>query len=131
MPDTTFHADRATYWRAHAWLAALAMAVGMAVLWLMDNPHVWTGAVGGLFAVAVRAFYLASDEARAEWTLTGTEIIGPETRRIPLADVAKVRTLGSAVQIITHAGDKHLMKYMASPRDVAARIEAAARGSAP
>ena len=28
----TFRADRATYWRDHAWLAALAMAVGMGVL---------------------------------------------------------------------------------------------------
>lgn len=126
MSETVFRADRATYWRAHAWLAALAMAAGMGVLWIMDNPYIWTGAVGGLFAIAVRAFYLASDEARAEWVLTGTEIIGPENRRIPLAEIARVRTLGGAVQIITHSGDKHLMKYMPDARATAATISAAA-----
>ena len=30
-----------------------AMALGMGVLWYMGNPHVWTGAIGGLAAVAV------------------------------------------------------------------------------
>ena len=51
----SFHADRGTYWRDHAWLAAGAMAVGMLALWVLGNPHVWTGAVGGLAAIAVRA----------------------------------------------------------------------------
>ena len=35
------------------------MAAGMAILWAMGNPHVWTGAIGGLLAIAVRALYLA------------------------------------------------------------------------
>lgn len=121
-----FAADRATYWRDHAWLAALAMAVGMGVLWIMDNPHIWTGAIGGLFAVAVRAFYLASDEATAVWVLTETELKGPEGRRVRLAEIDKLRTLGSAVQIITRSGDKHLMKYLADRPAVVARIEDAA-----
>ena len=88
----TFRADRATYWREHAWIAAVAMALGMGVLWAMGNPHVWTGAVGGLFAVAVRAFYLASDEASAEWVLTETELKGPENRRVRLAEIDKLRS---------------------------------------
>ncbi len=129
--STTFRADRMTYWREHAWIAAIAMALGMAVLWYIGNPHVWTGAVGGLFAVAVRALYLASDDATAEWVLTETEITGPESRRIALADIDRIRTLGSAVQIITRTGDKHLLKYMADRPRVVAKIEAAmARGSA-
>lgn len=122
---TVFRADRMTYWRDHAWLAAIAMAIGMGILWAIDNPDIWTGAVGGLFAVAVRAFYLASDEMNAEWVLTATEITGPENRRIRLANIARIRTLGSAVQLITRSGDKHLMKYMADRRGVADRIEAA------
>jgi hypothetical protein len=44
----SFGPDRATYWRDHAWLAAAAMALGMVILWVMGNPHVWTGAIGGL-----------------------------------------------------------------------------------
>ncbi|WP_420396755.1 hypothetical protein [Nioella sp.] len=120
-----FRADRATYWREHAWLAAIAMAVGMGVLWVMGNPHVWTGAIGGLAAVAVRAFYLASDEANAEWRMTETDLSGPDNRHVRLAEIDKLRTLGSAVQIITRSGDKHLMKYMANRAAVVAEIEAA------
>ena len=43
-----FRADRATYWRENAWLAAFAMAGGNGHL--VGDPgtmHVWTGAVGG------------------------------------------------------------------------------------
>ncbi|WP_438362817.1 hypothetical protein [Nioella halotolerans] len=123
-----FNANRATYWRDHAWLAAIAMALGMAVLWVMGNPHVWTGAIGGLFAVAVRAFYLASDEATAEWVLTETALKGPGGRHVRLADIDKLRTLGSAVQIVTRTGDKHLLKYVADRPAVVARIERAMAG---
>ncbi len=127
----TFRADKATYWREHAWIAAAAMAIGMAVLWFMGNPHIWTGAVGGLFAIGVRAFYLASDEATAEWVLGEETISGPQGRSIPLDQIDQLKSLGSAVQIITKSGDKHLMKYMANRPDVVARIEAAmARGRA-
>lgn len=122
---TIFRADRATYWRDHAWIAALAMAAGMGVLWIMENPHVWTGAVGGLFAVAVRAFYLSSDEATAEWVMTATDLSGPDNRRVRLAEIDRLRTLGSAVQIITRSGDKHMMKYLADRPRVVAEIEAA------
>jgi len=125
----TFRADRMTYWREHAWLAAFAMAIGMGVLWIMDNPDIWTGAVGGLFAVAVRALYLASDEVNAEWVLTDTDISGPANRRVRLNDIEKLRSLGSAVQIITRSGDKHLMKYMADRPRIMAEIETARRQS--
>ena len=74
----SFHADRAAYWRDHAWIAAAAMAAGMAILWAVGNPHVWTGAVGGLAAVAVRALYLASDEVRGRWDLTDRRLLGPQ-----------------------------------------------------
>ena len=46
--------DRATYIRAHAWMAALGMGGGMIVLWALGNPHVWTGAIGGLAAITFR-----------------------------------------------------------------------------
>ncbi len=122
---TIFRADRMTYWRDHAWMAAGAMALGMIVLWMMGNPFVWTGAVGGLFAIAVRALYLASDDAHAEWVLTETDITGPEDRHVRLTEIARIKTLGSAVQLITHSGDKHLIKYLADRPRVVAEIEAA------
>ncbi len=122
----SFHPDRATFWRDHAWLAAGAMGLGMVVLWLMGNSHVWTGAVGGLAAIAVRAFYVASDELTARWDLTEQRLLGPQTRAVRLAEIRTVRGLGSAVQVVTAAGDKHLIKYQADRAGVEARIRAAA-----
>ena len=123
-----FHPDRATYWRDHAWLAAAAMALGMAVLWAIGNPHVWTGAVGGLAAVVVRAGYVASDELQARWDLTDRRLLGPQTRAVRLAEIATLRRLGSAVQVVTQAGDKHLIKYQADGPATRARIERAIAG---
>jgi len=124
----SFRPDRATYWRDHAWLAAAAMAIGMAVLWAMGNPHLWTGAVGGLAAVAVRAGYVASDELGARWDLTDRRLLGPQTRAVRLGEIATLRRLGSAVQVVTRAGDKHLIKYQADGAATRARIERAIAG---
>lgn len=126
----SFHADRAVYWRDHAWLAAAAMALGMAVLWVTGNAHVWTGAVGGLAAVAVRAFYVASDELTARWDLTDRRLLGPQGRAVRLGEIATIRVLGSAVQVVTRAGDKHLLKYQTDRDATRARIAAAMRGTA-
>lgn len=127
----SFHPERATYWRDHAWLAAAAMAIGMAILWIMGNPHVWTGAVGGLAAVAVRAFYVASDELQARWDLTDRRLLGPQTRAVPLAEIDRIRTLGSAVQIVTRSGDKHLLKYQSDRDATRQRIQTAMTGARP
>lgn len=120
-----FHADRATYWRTNAWLAAIAMAVGMGVLWAIGNPHVWTGAIGGLSAIAVRAFYLSSDEVHMRWDLTDRRLLGPGPRAISLDNIAQVNKVTSMVQIVTTSGDKHLIKNQPDPADTKARIEAA------
>ena len=120
-----FRGDSGTYWREHAWLAAIAMAAGMAILWAMGNPHVWTGAIGGLAAIAVRALYLASDETRMEWHLTNQRLLGPGPRAIALDNITTVRSLFSAVQVVTVTGDKHLLKYQADAPAVIAAIDAA------
>ena len=125
-----FAPDRATYLRDHAWLAAAAMALGMAVLWAIGNPHLWTGAIGGLAAVAVRAGYLASDEMAVRWILTERRLLGPGGRKMRLDEIARIRGLGSAVQVITAAGDKHLLKYQPDKEATIARIEAAMNGGA-
>lgn len=121
----TFRGDSGTYWREHAWLAAIAMSGGMAILWALGNPHVWTGAVGGLLAIAVRAFYLASDETRMEWWLTDRRLLGPGARVIALENITLARSLFSAVQVVTVTGDKHLLKYQADPKAVIAAIDRA------
>jgi hypothetical protein len=120
-----FTADRATYWRENAWLAAIAMAGGMGILWGIGNEHVWTGAVGGLFAIAVRALYLSSDETKMRWDLTDRRLLGPGTRAIALENITAVNTLFSAVQVVTVTGDKHLLKYQADAKAAKATIERA------
>jgi hypothetical protein len=122
------HSDRATYWRDHAWMAAIAMAAGMAILFFMGNPHIWTGAIGGLAAIAVRAFYVASDELKARWDLTNQRLLGPQGRTMRLSEIKEFRSLGSALQIITLSGDKHLLKYLADKSATRAAIERAQAG---
>ncbi len=123
----SFQADRMTYVRDHAWMAALAMAGGMVVLWLIGNPHLWTGAVGGLAAILIRGGYVASDELAVRWDLTNRRLLGPQTRAVTLGDIAAVRGLGSAVQVVTKGGDKHLLKYLGDKATVMERIKKAAR----
>jgi hypothetical protein len=123
--STEFQPDAATYLRTHVTMAAIAMALGMVILWAVGNPHVWTGAIGGLLAVAVRGLYLRSEALAEHWTLQGGRLRGPSGRDLALADIAQVRSIGSAVQIITRSGDKHLIKFQADPAAVKARIESA------
>jgi hypothetical protein len=124
---TRFTADRAAYLRSHTWLAALGMAGAMAALWLLGNPYVWTGAPAGLAAVALRGWYLASEEFAVVWQIDGDRLTGPAERNIPLNQIARVRSLGSFVQVITKSGDKHLIKYQADPAAIVAAIQAARR----
>lgn len=125
---TRFRPDRAAYVRAHGWMAAGAMGLGMAALWMLGNPHVWTGAVGGLAAVALRGVYLASEELSAHWDLTARRLLGPGGRSISLTHIAQIRILGSAVQIITIDGDKHLVKYQKDAGATRAEIERVQEG---
>lgn len=124
----SFRADRATYTRNNAWVAVVAMAGGMGILWAMGNPHAWTGAVGGLAAVAIRAFYLMSEEMSVRWDLTNMRLLGPQTRAIRLTEIKDLKTLGSMVQVITLTGDKHLIKYQGDRTATIASIHSAMAG---
>jgi hypothetical protein len=117
-----FTPDRAIYLRDHILMAIAASAAIAALLWALGNADIWVAFVAAPLAIAVRGVYLASEELAVVWELTDTSLNGPG-RTLPLAEIATVRTLGSAAQVITRAGEKHLMKYMADPKAVAARIE--------
>ncbi len=123
--EITFTPDRSAYIRAHAWMAAFAMAAGMGVLWAMGNPHVWTGAIGGLAAIALRGWYLASEELAVVWRISDGVLSGPGERRVPLPEIAAVKSMGGYVQVITRGGDKHLIKYQADPAQTLSVIERA------
>lgn len=120
-----FLPSRDAYLRSHAKLAALAMAAAMFVLWLMDDPNIWVGAIAGLGAIAVRGWYLASEEMAAVWELDTTALHGPGERHVPLAQIARLRRMGSFVQIVTNSGDKHLIKFQADPDATIRTIERA------
>ena len=123
----TFSPDRGAYVRTNTWLAAGAMAGAMIVLWLIGNPYVWTGAPAGLAAIGIRAWYLASEELTASWTMSETTLTGPGQRQVALSQIEKVNIMGSFVQIVTNGGDKHLIKYQADPAATKAAIERAMR----
>ena len=127
---TSFSADRGTYVRTNTWMAVLAMAIGMGVLWFLDNPHVWTGAIGGLLAVAIRAFYMMSEELSVRWDLTNMRLLGPMDRAIRLGEIKELNKLGSVVQVVTSTGSKHLVKYQGDPAETIRKINAAKLGGA-
>lgn len=123
--EITFTPDRSAYIRAHAWMAAFAMAAGMGILWAAGNPHIWTGAIGGLAAIALRGWYLASEELAVVWTISGGVLSGPAERRVPLSEIETIKSMGGYVQVITKGGDKHLVKYQADPGKTVAAIRGA------
>lgn len=127
MSTTEFRPDQDAYIRAHSWMAAFAMGAAMLLLWAAGNPHVWTGGIGGFAAIALRGLYMRSEEMAAVWTLTGTALTGPNERSIALGDISKVNRMGGYVQVITKGGEKHLIKYQADPKAVAAALEEAAQ----
>ncbi|MEM1429910.1 MAG: hypothetical protein AAGG09_10670 [Pseudomonadota bacterium] len=127
----TFAPSREAYIRSHLWLGAAAMGGATAVLYAIGNPDYWVGAIAGIGAIAVRGFYLASEELGQRWELTETSIRGRAaggklTRVVALNQVQTVRSLGSAVQVVTKSGDKMLMKYIGDPHAVRAQIARAA-----
>ena len=125
MEETSFTPDRRAYVRAHAWMAAVGMGGAMALLWAIGSPHIWTGAVGGLAAIGLRGWYMASEELAVVWTLTKENLTGPAGRSVQVSQIEAVKTMGSYVQVITKSGDKHLIKYQADPAATLNAIERA------
>lgn len=114
-PLASFPPARSTYIREHILLAALGSVLLSGLLIYLDNPHPWTGVVGSVLAIGARGAYAMREQLAMVWTLTDTQLIGPDQRVIPLADVAEARHLLSALQVITRTGDKYLIKYQADP----------------
>lgn len=118
-----FTGNRATYIKEHVLLAAIGSVGAVAVLMSMGNPHAWTGIVGAVAAIAVRGFYVASEQIGMVWTLTDKRLITPTGASVPRRDIVKVRTIFSAAQVVTRSGEKYMIKYQADPAATAATIE--------
>jgi hypothetical protein len=120
-----WRADPGIYWKNHLILMAVfGVAAGLVLLWT-GNPYPWAGPMAAILAVGIRAAYLRSEALSDRWRLTPRRLIGPGGRIIPLSAIREVRPLFGDVLIITLAGDKHLMKYMADAPGVISRIRAA------
>ncbi|WP_157973566.1 hypothetical protein [Tropicimonas sp. IMCC34043] len=125
----SFPAHRGTYIRAQITLAVLGSIFATSALAFLGSGPLWVGPLGAGMAMAVRGVYLASEELGRTWDLTATGLRCTDGRTIALRDIAKVNRLGSAVQLVTRGGDKHLMKYLEDSDRARRRIEAALPGA--
>ncbi|SEN26328.1 hypothetical protein SAMN05216227_101021 [Pseudorhodobacter antarcticus] len=123
-------ADPAAYWRSHAVMAALGGVIAGVVLVAIGNPSPWVGPVAAVLALGARGWYVASEALEARWRLTDQRLQGPGGREVPLARLRLARRFLGDVQVITHSGDKYLMKYLADGAAVVAAIDAAKAGLA-
>lgn len=128
----TFQADRRTYLRAHLWMAGIGAVAAPVVLMLIGAGDAWVGAPAAVAAIAVRGWYLASEELGTRWELTKQEIRlitpqGETGRRMGLGEIETVRTLGSTVQVVSKSGEKALIKYLADSEAARDRIARAAK----
>ncbi|MCI2399586.1 hypothetical protein [Aliiroseovarius subalbicans] len=122
---TSFPGNMTTYVKEHVLLAALGSLLMSGTLMYMGNPHAWTGIVGAVLAIAVRGFYVAREQLGFTWHLTDRRLIGPGERTILLENIAEVRTIFSAAQVVTRSGDKYLLKYQADTKDTQSIIDRA------
>ncbi len=56
------------------------------------------------------------------WALTDRRVFLPGTRSVNLLELQVIRPLLGDVQLITKAGNKHLLKHLAQPAEVVRRI---------
>jgi len=120
-PDLLIRADRQTYIRDHLVMAGLGSVLAMGVLIAMGDPNFWVGLVGACAAIGIRGAYLASEDLSVEWRISDGALRAPG-RHLPLRDIADVRTVLSAVQVVARDGNKYLIKYQADPKRRAAEI---------
>ena len=119
-------ADKARYWRDHAMLALVAMVLVGVVLWLIGNEYAALAPIAAIAAIGVRGLYMASEVLGSRWWLTNRRLVLPDGRRsVMLLEIEAVRRLMGDIQIITRAGDKHLLKHIGDPESVVGDIVAA------
>lgn len=118
----SFTGSRQTYIKEHVMLAAIGSVAAALVLIWMGDPNYWVGPVGAVLAIAVRGVYVASEQIGMTWQLTDTRLITPAGMTILRRDIAKVRTIFSAAQVVTRSGEKYMIKYQSDPKGVADTI---------
>lgn len=122
----SFAPDRARYVRDHLTLAAIGGVVVVAVLLALGkSDQLWAGIVGVLAALTLRGAWLYPDVMAMRWLLTDRALIGPGQARFELSHITRLRALLGDVQVTTAGGRKTLIKHLADPQAVIARIRGA------
>ena len=119
----SFSGNLSTYVKEHVMLAALGAVLISGVLMAVGNPYPWTGVVGSVAAIAVRGLYVAKEQLGFTWHLTNRRLIGLDGRTILLSSVDKVNVIFTAAQVVTHSGDKYMLKYQADAKATQAAID--------
>lgn len=119
-----WRSDPARYWRDHLAMALLGAAAAALVLWLMDSSAggILGGVAGAGLALLVRGLYLARPQMDYRWLLTDRRLILPHGGAVGLMEIETQRRLLGDVQLITRAGDKHLLKHLADAEGVLAAL---------
>ncbi len=122
---TRFKGDKAVFIRVQVVMALVGAILITGGLVLAGNPNWWVGIVGSFAGIAMRGYYIADEQLGFEWVLTATHLHSPSERAIGLGEIKAVRSLLGSVQVITNDGEKHLIKYQATPEQVIAEINGA------
>jgi hypothetical protein len=125
LPMQSWQSNRTAYIRSHVYLAVFGALVATAVLVFIGSPYPWVGVVGAFLAIGVRGALFASREIGQRWQLTADRLSCSDGRSVALRDIASMRRLGSAIQIVTGDGARYLIRYLPDPDAARASIEAA------
>lgn len=120
-----FSGDKRTYIRVHVIMAIIGAVLMSGGLYLANNPDWWVGIIGAFAGIAMRGYYIASEQLGFIWVLTKTHLNAPNERRIALSEITEARSLFGSVQVITKTGEKFLIKYQAAPEIAIAEIKRA------
>lgn len=124
--SAVFSADARRYWYDHLVLGSLgAVLVSAVLVWLGKLDQVAVAVLAILIGMVLRGLYFRSEAFARRWQLSDRRLIGPQGKQVMLLEIATVRSLMGDVQIVTKAGDKHLIRHLAEARPVVAQIEAA------
>ena len=120
-----YRGSKAVFIRVQLVMAIIGAVLITGGLVLAGNPDWWVGIVGSFAGIGMRGYYIADEQLAFEWVLTNRQLLAPNERAIGLNEIATVRHVLGSVQVITHQGDKFLIKYQSQPEHVIAEIKGA------
>lgn len=121
-----FRPSGAVYARTHGVIALLAAAAVLAGTVVLGAAAPWVWALPLVAALAVIARAMVGRGVLAGvWRLTDRRLTGPGGVDQPLTGVADVRPALGSVVVQVAGGGAHVIRHMANPGDVVAKVSAA------